>query len=86
MNSFSINGKYLAEFTDVREILNPMIVLDNRFNDRLIYGSTIGKLNILKLPYLNDQETKPGLEKSSAVPLAVTPDRRVLIYHNLGLC
>lgn len=84
-STFSINGKYLTSFTDDKEIINPMIMEDDHFNEKLIYGNLTGKINIQKLPYLNEPNTISGIDKSSAIPLAVTPDRRVLIYYNNGI-
>jgi hypothetical protein len=85
LDSFSINGKYLTSLEDTKEILNPLIVTDSHFAERLVYGNVTGKLIIVKLPYFDQQEVKPCLEKSSVYPLMVTPDKRLLIYYNLGL-
>ena len=85
MDSFSINGKHLKAIEDSKEFLNPIVFLDKAFNSRIVYGNVIGKLTILKLPYFNDPDVKPWMEKSSATPLLITPDRRSLIYFNLGL-
>ena len=87
MDSFSINGKHLKEIKENKEVLNPLIVLDKNFTEHLVYGSPlIGKLTIVRLPYFDQQDIIPWLEKWTVTPLAVTPDRRVLIYFNLGLC
>lgn len=85
MDSFSINGKHLTTFEDSKEILNP-IIIDRKHGERMVFGNVIGKLTIVKLPYFEQPDVKPGIEKSSAIPLCVTPDKRVLIYFNLGLC
>lgn len=86
MDSFSINGKHLADVEDPKEIINPMILVDKHFCERLVYGNLVGKLMTVRLPYFDQQNIQHCLEKSSVTPLALTPDRRVLIYFNLGLC
>ncbi|CAI2372614.1 unnamed protein product [Moneuplotes crassus] len=47
MSSFSINGKYLSTYEDITMIENPMVIPDENFNDKLIYGNTTGKLGKL---------------------------------------
>lgn len=85
MDSFSINGKYLKTIEDSKEFLNPIIFVDKKFHSRMVYGNVIGKVTIVKLPYFDQPDVKPWIEKSSVTPLLITPDKRNLIYFNLGL-
>lgn len=85
MDSYSINGKYLKSIEDSKEFLNPIVFPDRKFHSQMVYGNVVGKLTIVKLPYFDDPDVKPCIEKSSATPLLITPDRRNLIYFNLGL-
>jgi hypothetical protein len=59
LHSFSINGKYLAEYSDTREIINPLLITDLEFNERIVYGTCTGKLIVVKLPYFDGVEEKP---------------------------
>lgn len=59
LDVFSINGKHLKTYEDQTEILNPMIVVDDSFQENLVYGTTAGKLIISKLPYLDPQNIVP---------------------------
>mmetsp|Transcript_21971 Transcript_21971/g.19527 ORF Transcript_21971/g.19527 Transcript_21971/m.19527 type:complete len:170 (+) Transcript_21971:85-594(+) len=85
LTSFSINGRFLASYEDFRNIENPIIVTDSNFNDKLVYGNTTGKLVFTKLPYFDDIEIKPCLYKQTVTPLAVTPDKRMLLFFQDGL-
>ena len=70
----------------MKEILNPLILVDPDFKERLVYGTTNGKIIIAKLPYFTDIFEKSCIEKRSSVPLMLTPDRRVLVFYHTGPC
>jgi len=86
LTSFSINGRYLSSYEDFRMIENPMIVEDEHFTDKIVYGNTTGNIVFLKLPYFDEQKAKLCLGKNSVMPLALSPDRRILIFYQDGLC
>ena len=73
MDSFSINGKYLKTIEDSKEFLNPIIFVDKKFHSRMVYGNVIGKVTIVKLPYFDQPDVKPWIEKSSVTPFPKTP-------------
>jgi len=85
LTSFSINGAQLSSYQDFLNIENPIIAADPNFNDKLIYGTTTGKLVSIKLPYFDNQEIKPWLDKQTVSPLAMTPDSRLLLFFQNGL-